>query len=1232
MTAIGNLFKRCRLSCAIALLALSFPGRAAGQDALRTIRLREYVGRTWADELVHYPLEFAPGQVPGGALRVLDADGRETPAQLTEVMLHEDGSLGAASLAMVVTLEPQAELEWRLFPGTPSAQGDLEVVRDRDRFEVTTSRTGARFLLGEQTYDPPVQAAEVPAFLQAIRLRSGAWGGRGWFETPHACRSRKVWVIEEGPVFVKVGFEYRFDGYRGTGADIYRGHVRIAAGQELIEIVEEFSLGDPEVYQIWQPASRAEEILWDWWAWNPHEAESNFCFSIYGGLEPTRARWFGHNATIPEKRMGGPNTTLGAEMDYLLDFSRDRFDISINAYLRGCPDQAKSYMAWRDGDPQSDAVGVIGIRAVDWVNPDMHPRPSEMIRQVTDTADVRIHALADPPDLVVRAPLHLGRRAWGLLTLQMPEAGPTEDATDDDGNVTTVAARRAPSQALMLQAKYGNRQLDKIKDWLLEWDTTRPFPSLFTHDHRIEAIRARIMASETLKRQLKGHLPVQRYLREASARDAQAAYEELLDWCRRHIAILFEHGYGSHRGTNNNQYPWWMQEMSARFDLVIGMPEVTDEQKETLKAYFSFCVHMLQDDEFMPPRRHGYGWGSVNMPVNTRGGRAVSAAVLSDNPAADAWIERAVEYIDALVERRFGEDGTPISCPHYTSTTADPLINMALPLYYAGHIPPIQTRHPRIERFVQHLIDRQTPPDLRVRGQRVLPTIGHTLMEFDENLGKYAVLMSLTNRRLAGQALWMWKRAGGGTGGFMDGVYYMREDFPEIEPRLESVVYPGVGAFLRNGFPHPNETYIAIHRGDFSIDHYDIDVGAFHMYAKGVPLSLDFSSMYQPNCWQSLWHNTISWNVQEHKPKTPQLPRDHPDNFYHGKSWYDAPYRPHTLLDIAPDSESDNAWPEYHGTTVAKALTPEADFLRTSSVLREFTLYPFLNKEEGDPSPWAPHTTFDRVRLTRPYEWQRLFLFVKDHDLNGPNYLVVHDDFDGQDELTPQFNLWCLADDQEIGSNRVFWRGQYHVDMDMYVAWPKRAEIGSRTWWHTQRGPARADFKDGRELQIAAHVKNRPGNGGFTVLIYPRGRYEVAPRFDSSRDGHALAVDIGDRTDVLFIAKTAARRRFRNVTCEGAVGFVKNHPEYVTLALPEPGRIAIRTMGLEAEMPAFIRVEGDRLDGRADGAGRLVLTLGRDWAGQAITLDGNEIAVFDQNGTATLDLPENGGALAAKPR
>lgn len=70
----------------------------------------------------------------------------------------------------------------------------------------------------------------------------------------------------------------------------------------------------------------------------------------------------------------------------------------------------------------------------------------------------------------------------------------------------------------------------------------------------------------------------------------------------------------------------------------------------------------------------------------------------------------------------------------------------------------------------------------------------------------------------------------------------MSENIEPIQPKLKSKVYPGSLTFLRNGFPEANETYMAIHAGNHSIDHWDSDVGAFILYAKGVPLCLDFSS------------------------------------------------------------------------------------------------------------------------------------------------------------------------------------------------------------------------------------------------------------------------------------------------------------------------------------------------------------------------------------------------------
>lgn len=1195
------------------------------------IRLTERVGREWSDELVHWELEFVRGEYPTRRVRLVSADGTGQAVQLTDLKTYPDGSLRSASVWTVVTLAPHQNREWRLIPGTSGAKTDLTVRQKDGRLEVTTSETGARFNLGEATFDEPVPAEEVPPYLAAIRLRSGRWGGQGWFETPHRCRSYRVWVEERGPVFVRVGFRYEFDGYRGEGRDAYEGSVRIAARQELIGIEEEFSLGDPDTYRIWKPESRADAIMWDWWQWRPHEAESNFCFSIYGGLRPTKARWFGHNSSVPEKRTGR-NPTNDFETDYRIDYGKNNFDISINAYLRGLTDQAKSYMTWRAGDADSDAVGIVGLRAVDWLNPDMVPHKSEAITHHTDTSDLRIYSLEEP-DLVVKAPLHLGRRVWGILTLQMPEAGPTEDV-EKDGKVVKHAFQRGPSRALRLQSKYGNRPLDKVKDWALAWESAKEYPSLFVRDGGLQKVLGRIRSSRTLRRRARRlrHKPVMRYILDRSEKHAQAAYANLIGQCEKRIDILFDHGYCSHRGTNNNQYPWWMQSVSAQFDLAMGMPELSGEQKDKLRSYYAFCVHMLQDDEFMPPRTTGVGWGSANMPINTRGGRAVTASAISDNPNAAGWIERAKEYIDALVPRIWAEDGSPVSGPHYVSTQADPLINMVLPLYYAGEMPPVQKKYPRIRRFARHLIDRPTPPDRRVGHTRILPTIGHTRLEHPRNIGKYAVLMGLTDPKLAGEAYWMWKRAGQATSGFMEGVYYMHERFDERQPDLGSVVYPGSLTFLRNGFPRENETYMAIHAGNHGFDHYDRDVGGFLLYAKGAPLMMDFSSMYTPNCRHSLWHNTVSWNVEELDPKTPCPGRGKEGCWFTGRTWKDHRYKPHTMLDRTADSRSDaeDPYKEYGGEMALHAFSDEVDYVRAEIPLREFQKTPFYNKaESANPVPWAPYEQFESVRLEETHEWQRRFVFIKDTDLQGPNYFVVSDDFGGQDELRPMANFWCMADRQTVDGNLVRWEGQYEVDLDMYVAFPKEAQVQRREWWHKASQPTRVKWPHEKgEYQIAAHVENQPGAGGFSVVLYPRRGYEVRPTYGSNADGSAMRVEIGERTDVIFCARQRANRSFGGVSSKGTVAVAKMHPDYTALVLCEAGSLEAREMRMESEGPLSIRVTGKTLQGRAAEGGDVTLDLGGDWAGRPLMVGGKKMAQFDRNGALTIGLAE-GAQLSA---
>lgn len=254
-------------------------------------------------------------------------------------------------------------------------------------------------------------------------------------------------------MFARVAFEYRFDGFRGEGGDIYRGMAQVTAGQEILYLTEEFSLGDPRIYREPQFASEREELLWDWWSWRPHEGPDNFCFSFTAGgnFQPTPARCIEHNVTSPTK--GRSMNTYG-ENEYPLLFDTNRFEFTLNAYTMFQPDQAMLYTLYRPADAASEIVAVLPCRPSRWRHPDMLPHEPALIKQHTDTSDLRFYSTASR-DVFVRCPLHLGRREWAILVAKNP------------GMVSTDLTDFTPTDRLL--AKYGGFPLDKVKNWVLQW-------------------------------------------------------------------------------------------------------------------------------------------------------------------------------------------------------------------------------------------------------------------------------------------------------------------------------------------------------------------------------------------------------------------------------------------------------------------------------------------------------------------------------------------------------------------------------------------------------------------------------------------------------------------------------------------------------------------------------------------------------------------------------------------
>lgn len=1116
------------LICLVGLTTMIF-----AKPAERSFLLNDYLGHAWTNELIHYSISCQPGECWPQGMRLLDGQRHPIPVQLSDITLHKDGSIATAAVWFITTLPANGTLTYTLQEGSKRGNAaryttDLKLAKEKRAVVLSTSNIAVRVLNGTMQYPSPQPAAAVPAPLQGVRLRSGGWTGRGWLETAHRCIGYTATITDDGPVFKQAVIRYTFatpPGWARAQAPFYTMSVRVAAGQEIAYITEEYNLGDPTVYQEPKFASEKQEMLWDWWSWRPHQAPDNCCFSLYGAFTPTRARTIEHNVTTPDK---GKSMNTYGENDYPLQFTQDRLEFTLNPWTRFEPDQSMIYTAYRAEDPKSDILAIMPCMASHWRNPDMLPHEPNLIKQHTDTNDLRVYTSAKP-DLYFRAPLSLGRREWALAVLRNP--GVVTEATD-----YTVDAG--------LLRKYGAFPLDKVKDWVLDWPATNDYPHLYVKAGDLAAKQERLK------------------LMPASPEALSKAYTDLQKEMDDAISGALSWPCGGER-TGINAFPSQMRDDADRADVLLASTALTAEQRKALRARVAFLCYLMWDGEYFPPRKAGFGWGSANMPVSVGSGRAVMSAMLSDHPMAKQWIGDSVKYFNYVMQMYYGEDGSSYSCPHYMAAEGLPLLNVIKALGATGLIANMKETFPNFHKYARFVIDMLPPKDIRF-GQRILPTEGDTYWEGSPLAAPLAGVFRESDPQLACELLW----AAQVSGMPAEHASAYAPNLTPLAARLGSVMYPGYGAFLRSGAGSEQESYLQVRFGNFTIDHAHNDAGSLHWYARGVPLAMDFASMYTPRTSSPWWHSTLSYNHQEHTDPAPCPGRGQPGCFYTGKSWYEHKVEPNTALAPIPDTTASNIT-EVNGQVVAFASQPGADYLCGAADRHWFEKLPYYYRKDGDPDPWSAFTEFEKVALTHPFRWTRQYAFVKDDAPDGPNYLLIADDLAGNSELEPAFNFWCLATNVVQNNRQLYFAGQFGIDLDMFVLEPAGGRIQLGEWGHHQAfliGGAGLD-----ENQKLARVFGKPDGGGFRVLLYPREANDPMPRVDLLAKGKLVKVTLPDQTHWILLNKDPVTVSDGNVTLSGTAAVVKQWQDGRTrLILLAPGKIDCAGKTLESAQPASV--------------------------------------------------------------
>ena len=152
-----------------------------------------------------------------------------------------------------------------------------------------------------------------------------------------------------------------------------------------------------------------------------------------------------------------------------------------------------------------------------------------------------------------------------------------------------------------------------------------------------------------------------------------------------------------------------------------------------------------------------------------------------------------------------------------------------------------------------------TPPDPRFGGKRMPMALGDNVPFFNNMYTYLAHRGQEAFPVQAGNAIWCWEQMGRPSAG---ALLLMNEHV--LDGRLQpvaitgtSAAFPGFGVMLRHGFGTSNETFLTYRQSDFAYGHYDEDQGSFSLFAKGVPLCLDWID-YSPN--EAEFHNRVNYH------------------------------------------------------------------------------------------------------------------------------------------------------------------------------------------------------------------------------------------------------------------------------------------------------------------------------------------------------------------------------------
>ena len=776
------------LSIRLALVGLfCFAGnQAAGAavDAADKFVLRDFLGRTWRNEYVSFPLGDESLRRARSGRALVAPGGRAVPYQIIAAAGGRP-----ARIAFLADLDPFETRAYRFTDAAGRVKTDLKIEQGTEYIRITNARTGlsiARRLAGGA------------GPIQAIRTGSGAW----------VCNSRlaggpprkyEVKVVANGPVFAEVVCHAIF----GEGK-AWRLRFRMQAGEEAIVVDESFSCGKG----------------------------TSWVLGLHRGFEPTEVL-FRHGKS-------GSGGRCGKTATWKIPSGDSGPAFVLEPWLRWWERIRQGNWFALCDRRGGDVLAVGALNASVWVDPPADPAA----RKAAGRSPARLLLRREKNDLALGFPLGGGRRRWMIAALRaeacltlIRQGKPYQAPLPQQFLIKHGDFPLDRIKDYVLDWKGDHDNYPRL--YVTAKDLARLRRS-FKADPRLLARYRRAPISH---HNMGG--PVTYYLATRDAALGRHLGATAAAWVQQAVDMYLKQdslvtpGFAPHHQTR-------VLTSIILADTVLGDDVLSNELRRRVRAQIAFLGYTVSRDDYWSPGR-GFS-ANPNMTTTVAAYQCAAACAVRSHPLARTWARTALaELKDNQLDRWSDADGGWLEAPHYAMVSYDYLVGCFLMARNAGFGDHLYDQRMKkvIEWFAKI---STPPDSRLAHLRHLPCIGNTYVCEPTGEFGVIAGLWKDKDPRFASEMQWMHRRHGEratpGVGGFfptLAGYRALLSDRTIVPraPAYTSELFRQSGVVLRNKYPSDRETYLHMIAGR-NHDHYDRDSGSIVLYGKGRLLANDF--------------------------------------------------------------------------------------------------------------------------------------------------------------------------------------------------------------------------------------------------------------------------------------------------------------------------------------------------------------------------------------------------------